>query len=642
MTTTLVASAAMALDLNGNPGILHTENAVVQQERYQLGVSLHNKFIWDDAIWQNQELLDGKSYEGVSYSFLTEHNLGTALSLPLGFRISSQLPIYFEDLQYGSEGHDQWSLGDLRFRATWQSPKINKVPWLGALVSVGTAFPTSELGRGYYPRELEYGTAELGCHLYGCGSRNTGLDLSFANYDFRSGLTVDLEKSAAQIPWQISANISNRKTALFDSKVGPYTIKDEYFYDIYSWSLASAYRSPWYGLGVFGEYLHEARWENDWARGADRHDLSLGISYDKKDCPMQAYAGMTFGIANDAYANATYATTKGRDAHAYGFKTPDQSFFLGISHGFDLAVDRDRDGVRDYADQCKGTPANVKVDAFGCPIDSDKDMIADFEDQCAETPAGVKVDNKGCPTDSDGDRVADYLDQCAGTAAGRKVDASGCEIDTDRDGIVDALDQCAETVAGAKVDARGCEIDADADGVVDRLDQCPSSKVGVKVDANGCEIILDADMDGVLDAVDQCPKSLRGQKVDSVGCVAKDRDLSALQQGIQFEKGSDKLTKASLDVLNKVAAVLKDVPDLKIEVQGHTSRENPANDATNTILSQKRAEVVVKFLTNKGIAAERLAAKGYGPTMPIADNTTEEGRMKNRRVELVPVQGGVK
>ncbi len=71
---------------------------------------------------------------------------------------------------------------------------------------------------------------------------------------------------------------------------------------------------------------------------------------------------------------------------------------------------------------------------------------------------------------------------------------------------------------------------------------------------------------------------------------------------------------------------------LKLEVQGHT--DNVGNDASNQTLSEARAKAVMTWLTQHGVAADRLTAKGYGKTKPVADNGSDEGRAKNRRVEI--------
>ncbi len=85
-------------------------------------------------------------------------------------------------------------------------------------------------------------------------------------------------------------------------------------------------------------------------------------------------------------------------------------------------------------------------------------------------------------------------------------------------------------------------------------------------------------------------------------------------------------------MLQKVLALLKSRPDLKLEVQGHT--DNVGSDDYNLKLSDARAASVAAWLVSKGITADRLTAQGYGMRQPIADNGSDEGRAKNRRVEL--------
>ena len=77
---------------------------------------------------------------------------------------------------------------------------------------------------------------------------------------------------------------------------------------------------------------------------------------------------------------------------------------------------------------------------------------------------------------------------------------------------------------------------------------------------------------------------------------------------------------------------LKAHPELKVEVAGHT--DNIASDKYNQRLSERRARSVVAYLRKGGVAADGLTAKGYGKTQPLADNSNEEGRFQNRRVEL--------
>ena len=102
---------------------------------------------------------------------------------------------------------------------------------------------------------------------------------------------------------------------------------------------------------------------------------------------------------------------------------------------------------------------------------------------------------------------------------------------------------------------------------------------------------------------------------------------------INFETGSATIQADSLSQLAEVAQMLKADAALKLEVGGHT--DNVGTPESNQKLSDARAKSVAAELVKQGIAAERLTAKGYGQTTPIADNRTEDGRAKNRRVEFV-------
>lgn len=201
------------------------------------------------------------------------------------------------------------------------------------------------------------------------------------------------------------------------------------------------------------------------------------------------------------------------------------------------------------------------------------------------------------PADSDNDGVADKKDRCPNTPAGARVNADGCEMDSDADGVVDSKDRCPNTPAGAKVNAEGCELDGDADGVVDSKDRCPDSKAGVKVDNNGCEIA----------------------------------EVIVLK-GVNFETGTDRLTKDSISILNGVADTLSKRQEITVEVAGYT--DNRGSAALNQKLSQKRAKRVANYLVGRGVKADKLSAKGYGAANPVADNSTAAGQAQNRRVEL--------
>ncbi len=101
---------------------------------------------------------------------------------------------------------------------------------------------------------------------------------------------------------------------------------------------------------------------------------------------------------------------------------------------------------------------------------------------------------------------------------------------------------------------------------------------------------------------------------------------------VLFDTGLASLKSSSYKALNDLYQVMKLKPTLIIEIGGHT--DNVGTPESNMKLSQERANTVRNYIINKGIAANRITAKGYGDTMPVADNSTEDGRSKNRRTEV--------
>lgn len=99
-----------------------------------------------------------------------------------------------------------------------------------------------------------------------------------------------------------------------------------------------------------------------------------------------------------------------------------------------------------------------------------------------------------------------------------------------------------------------------------------------------------------------------------------------------FDVGKATLTPASYKELQELFEYLKWKEEVRIEIAGHT--DNVGKDADNLKLSQQRADAVRNYLIKKGIAAARLTAKGYGAAVPVADNSTAEGKQKNRRTEV--------
>ena len=102
---------------------------------------------------------------------------------------------------------------------------------------------------------------------------------------------------------------------------------------------------------------------------------------------------------------------------------------------------------------------------------------------------------------------------------------------------------------------------------------------------------------------------------------------------INFETGKSAIKPESQAIVDQVAAMLSSDLSLKVSIEGHT--DNAGTAAANKILSENRAKSVVAALVAKGIARTRLSSKGWGQEKPVADNSTEDGKAKNRRVEIV-------
>ncbi len=248
--------------------------------------------------------------------------------------------------------------------------------------------------------------------------------------------------------------------------------------------------------------------------------------------------------------------------------------------------------------------------------------------------------------DRDGDGIFDDEDACPDVKGVRTDDpkTNGCPPDRDGDGIIDDEDACPD-VKGEKNDdpkKNGCPpeeapSDRDGDGIIDAKDACPDVK-GVRTKdpkTNGCP--PDSDGDGIIDDEDACPdeKGPRDPDPQKNGCPrvhVTDKEIVILEQ-VQFDTNKATIKHESDGLLDNVAQVFKEQRGiLKVEVQGHT--DDRGTPGLNKGLSQRRAEAVLQALVARGIAAGRLMAKGYGQDVPIADNTTDEGRQKNRRVQF--------
>lgn len=107
----------------------------------------------------------------------------------------------------------------------------------------------------------------------------------------------------------------------------------------------------------------------------------------------------------------------------------------------------------------------------------------------------------------------------------------------------------------------------------------------------------------------------------------------AARDPIQFETGSNELTPASAATIAQIAQLMLDNPTVRIEIGGHT--DSDGEEEANLALSQSRAEAVLAALTAAGIEPQRMIAVGYGETLPIGSNETQEGKARNRRIEFL-------
>ncbi|MCL6293554.1 OmpA family protein [Jejuia spongiicola] len=283
-----------------------------------------------------------------------------------------------------------------------------------------------------------------------------------------------------------------------------------------------------------------------------------------------------------------------QSAYKHAFEDYLQTHFqhtVGISIKFGGA-DTDGDGIYDKDDAC---PDVAGLEAFnGCP-DTDGDGIEDSKDSCPNE-AGLAEFN-GCP-DADGDGVADKDDNCP-TVAGLKA-LAGCP-DADGDGVTDADDSCVNTAGPAA--NKGCPWpDTDGDGVLDKDDNCVDVKGTVA--NNGCPEVSDE----------------------------VQKQLNEYAKTILFDTGKSTIKTQSAAVLGDIIKILKEYPNSKFTVEGHT--DSVGSEKLNQRLSDSRANSVKEYLVKNGIDAFRLSALGYGESKPIDSNKTRKGRANNRRVEI--------
>ncbi|HEX5745917.1 MAG TPA: OmpA family protein [Archangium sp.] len=273
----------------------------------------------------------------------------------------------------------------------------------------------------------------------------------------------------------------------------------------------------------------------------------------------------------------------------------------------------------------------LSVSAEECPdMDSDKDGVLNISDMCP-TEQGTP-DRKGCPPrDSDSDGIEDTLDGCPaepGPAANQ-----GCPVpDDDGDGFKNDDDSCPSEPGPD----RGCPVrDRDKDNIPNDDDACPDEPG--PIERKGCPED-DSDKDSVPNRVDSCvnqpgPESNLGCPEHETPLVSITARQLELRGKVYFEASQARIQQRSFSVLDWVARVMSEHPELpRVVVGAHTDDRGLGDE--NQRLSQRRAEEVRRYLIGKGVAAERLDARGYGSDRPIDSNATSVGRENNRRVDF--------
>jgi OOP family OmpA-OmpF porin len=166
--------------------------------------------------------------------------------------------------------------------------------------------------------------------------------------------------------------------------------------------------------------------------------------------------------------------------------------------------------------------------------------------------------------------------------------------------------------------------DKDHDGIEDGKDRCSDTPIGVNVDAEGCS--FDRDQDGIKDYEDECPNSMPHAKIKADGCA------DFVSFNLFYAPRVNEITPKSMSVLEKAVGFLKEHPEYKVKIIGHT--DHVGDDEYNLKLSKDRAEDVLKLFNRKGINFNRLEAIGKGEAEPMESNDTDEGRALNRRIEV--------
>lgn len=365
----------------------------------------------------------------------------------------------------------------------------------------------------------------------------------------------------------------------------------------------------------------------------------------------------------------------------------DFHFMLKVPILYGKPKDKDHDKVSDKKDHCKDVAGVWEF--MGCP-DRDGDHIQDKDDACPDDP-GLPEFN-GCP-DRDGDKIIDRLDACPDDPG--LPEFNGCP-DRDGDKIIDKEDDCPDEPGLPEF--KGCP-DRDGDLIMDKNDRCPDKpgplsnegcpevkliltdpsganlrtsiqnkegdfrydelpadeKVVFRLEGDDTEGLTEVKVivggiakKAIRDPKDKLfrfivlkpePAKLKPDNVPDVAIKLNQDEAEVLKKAfdnLEFATAKDIIKQESFASLDELAALMTKKPNWRLKISGHT--DNQGSATTNMRLSEKRAKAVMNYLISKGIAADRFKPEWFGSKKPIADNKTEAGRQKNRRVEMLIIE----
>ena len=296
------------------------------------------------------------------------------------------------------------------------------------------------------------------------------------------------------------------------------------------------------------------------------------------------------------------------------------SYSLGLTVlGESGSADPDHDGLTNAEEKELGTdPHNADTDGDGVsdgdevhvyhtdPLkkDTDGDGLSDSTEIFQYHTDALKVDTDGDGL-SDGDEILKYH-------------TDPLKTDTDGDGLSDGDEVL-------KYHTDPLKMDTDGDGLSDGDEVLKYHTDPLKIDTDRGTV---SDGDEIKNGTNPLDSTDDVKKPE----IKVELGQAIVLEGIVFESGKSDIQAQSDSVLQLAYNTMKQNPEITIEIRGYT--DNTGGKKKNLKLSQDRADAVKNYLVAKGITADRIATKGFGPDQPVASNKTKEGRQKNRRIEF--------